>query len=69
MMRCIMLTMVAVMKKFHGSRVPKPNMKKINQTPLYLSREEMRDEIKKLFKKNRTVHKCPSFIVTFMWAI
>ncbi len=34
------LTTVAVMKKFHGSSVPNPNMKKINHTPLYLSREE-----------------------------
>lgn len=31
-------TMVAVMKKFHGSNVPKPSMKKISQTPKYLGR-------------------------------
>lgn len=30
------LTCVAVMKKFHGSNVPRPSMKKISQTPLYL---------------------------------
>lgn len=29
-------TMVAVMKKFHGRRVPKPNMKKISHMPLFL---------------------------------
>lgn len=30
------LTMVAVMKKFHGRRVAKPMMKKIIHTALYL---------------------------------
>lgn len=30
------LTSLAVMKKFHGSRVPRPRMKKISQTALYL---------------------------------
>lgn len=29
---------VAVMKKFHGKRVPKPRMKKMSHTALYLSR-------------------------------
>jgi len=29
--------LVAVMKKFHGSSVPRPSMKKISQTALYLS--------------------------------
>lgn len=28
---------VAVMKKFHGSNVPRPRMKNISQTALYLS--------------------------------
>jgi len=32
------LTCLAVMKKFHGSSVPRPRMKKINQTALYLQR-------------------------------
>lgn len=30
------LTSLAVMKKFHGSSVPSPRMKKISQTALYL---------------------------------
>lgn len=32
------LTSLAVMKKFHGSSVPRPRMKKISQTALYLWR-------------------------------
>lgn len=32
------LTFLAVMKKFHGSSVPRPRMKKISQTALYLRR-------------------------------
>lgn len=32
------LTSLAVMKKFHGSSVPRPRMKKISQTALYLQR-------------------------------
>lgn len=32
------LTSLAVMKKFHGSSVPSPRMKKISQTALYLRR-------------------------------
>jgi hypothetical protein len=28
--------MVAVIKKFHGRSVPKPSMKKISHTPLFL---------------------------------
>lgn len=34
------LTRVAVMKKFQGSRVPRPSMKKISQTALYLGMGE-----------------------------
>lgn len=32
------LTSLAVMKKFHGSSVPRPRIKKISQTALYLRR-------------------------------
>ena len=31
--------MVAVMKKFHGKRVPRPRMKKMIHTALYLENE------------------------------
>lgn len=34
------LTSLAVMKKFHGSSVPRPRMKKISQTALYLRRRQ-----------------------------
>lgn len=34
------LTAVAVMKKFQGSSVPSPSMKKMSQTALYLGMEK-----------------------------
>lgn len=40
--KCI-VTMVAVMKKFHGRSVPSPRMKKIIHTALYLSRQTQLD--------------------------
>lgn len=38
------LTMFAVMKKFHGNRVPSPRVKKISHTPLYLSGQRSKQE-------------------------
>lgn len=35
--------MMAVMKKFQGSSVPKPRMKKISQTPKYLQEDFQND--------------------------
>lgn len=35
-----LLTIVAVMKKFHGKRVPKPRMKKMIHTNLYLGKRQ-----------------------------
>lgn len=39
------LTKVAVMKKFQGSRVPRPSMKKTSQTALYLGRRGKKSQV------------------------